>query len=326
MFKKIILVCSVLALVLTVSPVVAQEKGQGLTLSPPLTEMTLLPGQTYPLTIKLSNPTRELVELYPTAMNFKAKGEGGEPTFSSASEEGGGFSLANWITFSQSKLALTPQQVMEFNYQIKVPGNAEPGGHYGVVFFATTPPKPDQNLSQVAIASMVGSLILIKVPGAITESANLAEFSADKKFYSNPPVNLTTRIANLGNIHFKPQGDIKITNWRGKKVSSLTLNESKGNILPDSTRKFSNAWSPSTSPFYKTPIGKFKANLSAVYGEGNKTLSGEVVFWIIPLWLIITVSVIILLIVLLIVCLVIRKKKKARTLPKKENSVETPVN
>jgi len=129
-----------LALMLTAgifSFVLAQLPGEGLTISPPITELTIKPGESTTQTIRLTNPTDKIVEVYPKIMNFSAKGEGGEPAFFEATDESAKFSLAKWIEVTQSKIALTPEQVVEFKYKINVPVSAEPGGHYGVVFFAT---------------------------------------------------------------------------------------------------------------------------------------------------------------------------------------------
>lgn len=308
--KKIFIFLILLTFVFSLNSTHAQIPGEGLTISPPLTELTLKPGETVSQMIKITNPTEKLVEVYPVIMNFHAKGETGEPTFTAATDEEAKFALAKWIKFNQTKLALTPEQVGEFNYQIEVPLGAEPGGHYGVVFFATEPPKPEGDVSQVAIASMIGSLILVKVPGNIIEKGLLEEFSA-KRFYFKPPVNITTRISNLGNVHFKPKGEISIKGWFGKK-ENLTVNESKGNILPDSIRRFDNKW---PAPGFWT-IGRFSADLRLVYGESEKTLIGRTVFWIIPWWLIIAV-IILLFIIILIIVLIRRRRKK-----KKERQVE----
>jgi hypothetical protein len=293
-------------------PTAAQIPGEGLTISPPLVEITVEAGQSVNQVIKITNPTKKLMEIYPVVMNFGAKGEGGEPTFYPASEEGAKFSLANWIKFSQSKIALTPEQVVEFNYQIQVPEKAEPGGHYGVVFFSTEPPKAKEDANQISISSMVGCLILAKVPGAIVEKAALEEFSA-KKFYFKPPVDIITRIKNQGNIHFKPKGEITIKDLWGNKKGSLIVNESKGNVLPESIRKFENQWSSNQW----TTIGKFSANLKLTYGESETPLEGQISFWIIPWWLIILAGIILLIVIIIIIILWRRKKrrKKKTSLP-----------
>lgn len=308
--KKIFISLILLILVFGFGSIKAQIAGEGLTISPPILELTLKPGETSNQIIKITNPTEKIVEVYPVVMNFSAKGETGEPTFTAAADEESKFALAKWIKFNQTKLALTPEQVVEFNYQIEAPLGAEPGGHYGVVFFATEPPKAKGDVSQVSIASMIGSLILVKVPGNIIEKGFLEEFSANR-FYFKPPVNFVTRVSNLGNVHFKPKGEIMIKDFWGNKKENLIVNESKGNVLPDSTRRFDNKW---PAPGFWT-IGKFSANLKLIYGESEKTLDSKIVFWLIPWWLIIALIVIIILVIILIIWLRRRRGRRKKAVP-----------
>lgn len=309
--KKLILYTCILIVTIVffccdINKTFAKLPGEGLTISPPISELTLLPGQSSENIIKINNPTSSIVEVYPKVMNFSSRGENGDPTFSSATDEGQQYSLANWISFSDAKLALTPEQDIEFKYTISVPTNAEPGGHYGVVFFVSEPPEVSESQTQVAISSMLGSLILVKVPGDIKEELILREFSSNV-FYLKMPANLTTRIENIGNIHLKPRGDIVIKNMFGSQKTTLDVNPKKGNILPESIRRFDTDFSGS-----KFSIGRYSANLNVQYGEGNKTLSGKLTFWVIPWWFI----VIFVLVITLIIILIVRaRKKKERRMP-----------
>lgn len=285
----------------------AKIPGEGLTISPPISELTLSPGQSSENIIKINNPTSSLVEVYPKVMNFRSGSESGDPTFTSVTNEGQSYSLASWISYDDAKLALTPEQDIEFRYKISVPTDAEPGGHYGVVFFVSEPPKPNGKETQVAISSMLGSLILVKIPGDIKEEAILREFSA-KKFYLKMPANITTRIENIGNIHIKPRGDIVIKNMFGSQNTVLDVNPKKGNILPESIRRFDTSFNDS-----KFSLGRYSANLNLQYGDSNKVLSSKLSFWVIPWWFIVIVAVIIILIIILIIK--VGKKKKKRTPP-----------
>ena len=318
MFKKSILIASLTFCALGIYSFAfaddatppATGTAQGLTISPPINDLSLKPGGTDSEIIRVTNPTQNLVEVYPVAMNFNSKGEGGEPNFTAANDENSKFTLAKWISFTQPKLALMPNQVVEFKYDINVPAEAEPGGHYGVVFLSTNPPEKTPGASQVSIASMVGSLLLVKIPGDTQEVGTLNEFSSSA-FYLKPPVNLTTRISNSGNIHFKPEGTIEIKDWKGGEVNKITFNEERGNVLPDSVRKFENKWLSSDLPFYKIPVGRFTADLNLKYGANDKTFASTVVFWIIPRYIIITFIALLLLIALVLI-IILRKKRKNR--------------
>ena len=286
----------------------AQPAAEGITISPPLNEITLKPGDVTEQKIQITNPTTNVIELYPSVMNFQSSGDGGEPKFYSASDESNKFSLAQWISFGQTKLALTPQQVANFSYTITVPQDAEPGGHYGVVFLATQPPASDKQASQVSIASMVGSLVLVRVPGNIVEKGNLDEFSAPR-FYFKPPVPFTVFFSNQGNIHYKPEGEITIRNWRGREIDKIDINPTKGNILPDSRRKFALSWKDSKEPFWQIPVGRFSANLHVVYGANGNVIDGKVYFWIIPWWVIIAAFLFLVLVIFFLIKIIRRRKK-----------------
>jgi len=201
---------------------------------------------------------------------------------------------------------LTPEQVVEFNYSIEVPADAEAGGHYGVIFFATQPPKAEEDQSQISISSMIGSLILAKVPGTIIEKGFLESFKANR-IYLKLPATFQVRISNLGNVHFKPRGDITIKGMFGGESDKIQLNQARGNVLPDSIRKFEEKWNPE-----KIIIGRYTADLRVVYGESEKTLDGQVVFWVLPLWFLLALGGLIISIIVLII--IIKKKRKNRNL------------
>lgn len=282
----------------------SQAVGEGLTISPPMVELEGDPGKSYDQVIKITNPTKDLIEVYPTVMNFRASGEGGEPAFYPITDEEQNYSIGHWITYTQNKIAIMPEQVVEFKYQINVPEGAEPGGHYGVLFFATTPPKAEEGANQISISSMIGTLILVKVKGTIIEKGYLEKFFTNL-FFIKIPVVLTYRITNLGNIHFKPKGEISIKNLFGDEVEKISINSINGNVLPDSTRKYEEKWDPKG----KLLFGRYTADLRAVYGESEKTLSSKIAFYVFPLWSIIVFSAII---VGLIFMIILIKKRRNR--------------
>lgn len=313
MNKKLFLIFGIIAFAFFVGAykINAALEGEGLTISPPIVEQEISPGETKVNTIRISNPTASLVEAYPRAMDFAAKGETGEPAFSEGQGDVNSYALSSWISFSEPKIAMAPEQVKEFKYTITVPANAEPGGHYGAVFFATEPPKSDESSSQVSLSTMIGSLVLVKVPGNITERAEVLEFKAAKNIYfSAKSVDIDTRVSNTGNVHVKPLGEIKLTNIFGQSPATLEFNSQRGNVLPESVRKFQNNWHGSI-----LTVGPIKATLNAAYGEAGD-LTAVTSFWVIPWWIIVIFAV-----VLVFIIFFSFKNKKGRT--KKAKSVSS---
>lgn len=259
------------------SPVQAVDNSTGLVVSPPLKEKTMGPGESLSDTIKITNPTTMTLDITVTVEDFRAQGEEGAQSFVEPEENTEGFSLAKWIEVEKN-FSLKPGESKEVKYAIKSPAAAEPGGHYGVVFFTPTPESSTVlDGSGALIVPKVGSLLLVTVSGDVSYNAKIEEFSAGKNIYtaSKNTVDLITRFQNLSSVHVKPQGTIVVKNLLGSTLATLTVNEKAGNTLPDSIRKFTNSWEK------KYGFGWYKADLSLTYGNG-KTLTDTLTFWIIP--------------------------------------------
>ena len=253
----------------------AENNYAGLVISPPISEKTIEAGKSDTGKFKITNPTTVDLKINITTQDFKAQGESGAQQFVSP-EDNTSYSLAKWITVANS-FVLKSGEEKEIPYTINVPAAAEPGGHYGVIFFTPTIDKTVEG-SGALVIPQIGGLVLVNVPGTITYDAKIAEFNTAKKLYLNTTniVDLFTRVENLGNTHFKPTGEIDIYNAFGKKIETLKLNETNGNVLPDSVRKFENAWTK------KYGFGWYSAKVNLTYGPNNNNLSSSLIFWIIP--------------------------------------------
>jgi hypothetical protein len=290
------------------------DTGSGITVGPPVAEYTIVRGQTANGIVKVNDYSPTPITLYPQVSDFGAKDESGQPAFFE-SDPNRKFSLSSWIKFSPEPVNLAVGELRAIPYQITVPPDAEPGGHYGVIFFSTKAPDDvKEGEAKVGANLKVGQLLLVTVPGAVEESASVATFKTsffnmmpkisfkkDNKwgFYWDWKINFVTRIQNDGNVHIKPAGKIEIKDIVGQKTVSLTVNEAKGNVLPESTRLFENGlkmkwWQ----------MGYFKANLDLTYGQ-SQSLHDSLGFLVIPWWLIATV-----IIVGFIIWWRVRKRKK----------------
>lgn len=249
----------------------------GLVVSPPLTEKEVNPGNTFDGKVKITNPNANTdLSVDISIQDFKANGENGEQTFVDPAENQS-FSLGTWVSI-ESNVVLKANEVKEIPYTVNIPANAEPGGHYGVIFFVPkTLSSNNINGSGVMTVPKIGSLLLFTVPGEISYSGTIKEFTINNTFFSNSSnkVLFTTRFENTGSNHVKPQGSIVIKNVLGKEVANINVNEKMGNVLPQSIRKFENEWDK------KYGFGLYKASATLAFGE-NGTATSELSFWIVP--------------------------------------------
>jgi hypothetical protein len=287
MSKKIIL--SSVALTLASVAVIFQSmivKGQeapsqnGLSVSPPSFEISGNPGSTVTNTVRLENMKTTSVRLAVDRRNFTAIGEEGNIGLT---DDDGTFSLATWISVDPADVVIPPKSTKTFTFTIKVPLNAEPGGHFGSLIFRTI---PEENLSGsgASVAQEIGSLILLRIAGATTEDAKVESFKTSKSFYEFGPVTFEERVKNLGNVHIKPSGNVTITNIIGQKVATVPLITK--NVLPGAIRKIEGTWDT------KWRMGQYTATAVMIYGPNNTQLANVTTFIVFPYRLALVVLVV----------------------------------
>ena len=308
MNKFILTIC-----LLAIGGIFSASSVLAMTISPPVQEFAADPGTVEKGVVKLYNDENNTRILYADIRPFTARGEKGEPGFSDAKIED--YMLASWIHLEKTQITLEPGQRIEVPYIISVPWGAEAGGHYAAIFWSTQ--APNVKGTGVAIASKIGSLILLRVQGEVIEQGRLLEFSLKekKKFYAHLPIDFIVRFENTGNVHLKPFGMIEISDMFypvrnlfsdgvGKKNGGVLVNTAIspegaempiGNVLPQSKRMFEIGWvknkaieSPQTfleKVRYEKEnfaLGKYEGVLNLEYGSQQQEIQRKIVFWIFP--------------------------------------------
>lgn len=261
--------------------------GQALEIAPPLIYLTVNPGQTIDTQILLRDISGGELNVTGQVNDFIASGENGTPKILLNSDTNDPYSLKSWIQPLPS-LLLTPQQIKSINVTINVPDNASPGGHYGIIRFTGLPPSLQG--TGVSLSASLGALVLLTVNGNINESLSVQQFSVNKNgrtggLFESGPLNFVEVLKNTGNVHVQPVGQVSITDMFGNKLADLNVNLPPGNVLPSSSRLFSEPLNSSVIG-NKLLFGRYTANLKVTYGTSKKVLTSRLVFWVIPFKLI----------------------------------------
>lgn len=294
--------------VLIVSMYVYIPKTYALTLTPTRFEIKGNPGDTLNEETTLINENDKSETFYSSYSNFEAQGETGSPTFVQPKDD-----LGTWINTDNS-VTLGPRQQKTVSFTIKIPKDAEPGGHFAVIFWGTSP----GGSSGVSIGAKTGILILLSVNGDVKEQAGLLNFNTTNKqfWYSTLPVSLEYRFRNDGGDRIKPQGTIKIRDTLFLPSDKLDANPGDGNVLPDSTRKIKVNWVKYERPVdYVVPsnflnkfwdnvsyqwknfaVGLYSARLNVTYGSEGEHIKKTAFFFVFP-WQLVLIMLIILIIV-----------------------------
>lgn len=274
----------------------APAQGQGLEISPPLRELKADPGDTVKTTISVRNVTEETLITKAEINDFVAAGEDGQPKLLLEEGEESPYSIKSWLSTIPS-VRLKSRQQKKIPVTMTVPQDASPGGHYGVVRFTGTPPGLED--TGVSLSASIGTLILVNISGDVRESAVIEEMYTSQNgerrwLFEYGPVDITERIKNDGNIHFAPGGTVRITNMFGGETASFQLNETGGNVLPASVRKFDQALDK------RLLFGRYTIQADIAYGSNSTILSESITFWVIPYKLILIGIAILVALILII--------------------------
>jgi hypothetical protein len=268
---------------------------EGARLSPSLIELNAQPGGTYKLTIQVTDVTPGDQAYTVSTEDFSAKNETGSPAVFIDPKLTPQVSVRSWISAVPS-FQLGSQQSKTEIFNVTVPANAEPGGHYGVIEFSGT--TPQLNGTGVSLSATTGTLLLVTVAGDIKEDATMASFytangSRETDFFENAPVDFVTRVQNTGNIHLKPVGSIIVKNMFGSTVATLPVNADHNNVLPNSIRRFDTTYG-------KYMIGPYTATVTLGYGTQGHAITATATFWVVPYRLIAAIIIVLILIIFII--------------------------
>lgn len=301
-FKRLSIAVIALLLIVVSVPVSAQQNdpGSGLSISPPLSQFTLKPGQSDNLTLRIKNITTDAVIAQPEVNDFKADNKSGNPQVITDPNQHSPSSIKKFVNgLAEVPLAKGEQKQVKIN--IKAPDNMPPGAYYGIIRYKAVPTATAKNTGngQVALTASVGAIVLITVPGNIRDQIELKgvhiyALRHEGSFLTDKPNQYGIEINNLGNGFAQPFGVVEVSDMFGKKVFTQQFNDTqpRSSVLPGSTRIFKEALKNINRP------GRYTLTASLVYGPNNSVLATKKTFWYVPLWLLLTVLVVIALLIL----------------------------
>lgn len=233
-------------------------------------------GEVLEQEVRVMNPsTEETITVVMESEDIFPEGEEGRVRLEVPPEERTPFSLAKWISFEPRTFTLNPREEKPVKFRIKIPDNAEPGGHYaGVIARIQAIGTPEG--TGVGIVPRVASLVLLKVGGKIEEKIKVVEFDVEKRYSEKGPIKFILRLENQGTIHVKPTAKVIIKDLFGRKIDEISFEART--ILPNSTRKLETQWK-------KEWLfgGKYEAILRGFYGEKEIPLEEKkIIFFVFP--------------------------------------------
>ena len=255
-----------------------------LTLTTPLFQITQSPGSEWTSSLRLVNSNHYDIVVSVKVQDFHPDGETGNAVLEDKpkAQPTDTAHMSGWIETNANSIYVKQNTTAYIPFTIHVPQNADPGGHYAAILVGTSP-SDIKGGSGAGVGSAVSSLVFLRVPGDVVEKGDIRDFYANDGFVQTMDNSFVLRFENKGNVHLVPQGEIIITNMWGKERGKIAINEENtfGNVLPNSTRKFQFSWKGEPNPF---EIGRYKAVATLAYGgDARQMASRAAYFWVIPL-------------------------------------------
>lgn len=311
MKRKMITLLSVITALLSYSPAVSAQSasGSGLQISPVKSNLVITPGSVKSTTFTVKNVTSSKIKAVASVEDFEPDISGSPKLL--ADGKSSPYSIRSFVG-SIPDVLLDPGQSETINVKLSLPKDLASGAYYGVLRFQANPITDEKTGEGVAVAltASVGAVVLIQVPGEITEKLQASGVTAMLKgkpsnLFASAPDQVRLELKNTGNGILEPYGTVKITDFRGREIYTYQLNPSddKASVLPGSSRYFIDGIKGVSRP------GKYKIIASITYGNGGDVLTTQASFWLIPVWLAALVAVAILALIGLGL-LVKRKMKK----------------
>jgi hypothetical protein len=247
-----------------------------LVVAPARQTVALDAGKSESLQIKFFNESTSPISGNIKAVDFIVTGNDGSPILLEDQ-------VNTWVKLPFERASIASGDVLRVNFKVEVPKNAQPGGKYVAIIFEQTGqlsnPTTD-NEGATAISPRIVGLLNIRINGPVVEYSFIDKLKVPS-FLEFGPVNLSFDILNKGGYHINPKGQVTLTDWTGKEVDRVTIDDK--NIFPDTSRTYS-------TKIGKTwMFGKYAVDITAAYGETGKTLTESKFVWIVPVTVILLV-------------------------------------
>ncbi|MES2876131.1 MAG: hypothetical protein V4678_01545 [Patescibacteria group bacterium] len=202
------------------------------------------------------------------ARPYSVKNELYEPDFVNGGQNSDAY---KWVQFEQPSYTVEPGKTVKVNYTMRVPSDAAPGGHYGVLFAETQPSDATEGTAIIR-KKRVGAIVYATVNGDVRTSGKF-EGSDAPFFQFNAPLKVRSTVSNSGNTDFMVKSSVRVSDVFG----ALKYRADKEvSILPQKPREVNNDWQ---NPAW---IGLYKVEQTNQFLDTTKATSAYVL--LVPIW------------------------------------------
>lgn len=267
MYGKLLIRINLILILISGGAQAQVSESLGLSVTPQIFELDVFPGEEIEDKIILKNLSDVPIPILVKLTDFTAEEDSGEMEFDELAQDPS-IASRKWFKIEKPNFILETGEKNEVHFEIVIPENAEPGGHYSVILFEPQLPSFYFKPGQPKTIPVIGVLFLISVktlslePTSLDKPVEIVEFRIPKEeklknlekalaniyqimpwaeageinIVEKAPSSFLLRIKNNDIYHHKLSGKVLIYNIFGKRVGETEIK--KTTILPDKIRQF----------------------------------------------------------------------------------------
>lgn len=267
--KKIILAISLLGILALSAKAANSEDSISLSITPPLVETLIIPGNSIEQHFTVSNNGSSVV-LTPRVVYFDPSDNLGNVGLSKDPSP-------QWVEYQNSNFRLGPKEEKDIKVVFSPPIGTSEGDYYLSLTLETAEPDNLSVSSSIVHKAVIAANILITIntSGNPEKSAAIVKFEAPKiiDWFSDIPYDV--EIKNTGEAFAKPNGEITVSSLLGKQTKLVLAPQ---NILAGTSRRIYCLKNNSIIDCLKSGrphLGLYKADLSFSLDKGSSRYTGS---------------------------------------------------
>jgi hypothetical protein len=269
---------------------------QDFVVGPGKIELELSPGQSQTIDLTVANRLGSDKIFSISEEDFTGSNNPDQPVILLGSDRGP-YSLKDDIYIPEANISIPSGYKAHVPVTVTAPKDAQPGALYGSVLVSVVSSPGTTTPSGIGasnpIITRIGTLFFVRIPGTVSAEGQLTGFSLASGHFvwssslsKTSPVLFDLLFKNTGDVYLAPHGTISVTNIFGAPVGNIEVDP--WFAMPNSLRFRQVEWDPTFL------FGRYVAH--AVINRGyasteTATDTAEVVFWVIPWALLLTVFV-----------------------------------
>lgn len=213
------------------------QSGESMTLSPTSSKLNLDAGSVHEGKVTIVNDGSQPYDFLLYARPYSIiDNQYNNPNFTEVNST---TDVYKWVSFPKTKYRVEAGATVTAPYTMRIPKDAAPGGHYGIIFAETQPADEQPSGSMILRKKRVGSILYVTVNGDYKLVGNIEEPSTPF-WQSSPPLRAYVTASNDGNADFTDS-----TRMIVKDVFGNTKYDVKKDfqVLPATSRTMTLEWS-----------------------------------------------------------------------------------